>query len=72
MPEIRRHGVCNASLEIAPNKLIRVEFRGVTRETMQLQTGSRPQKFAHEDAAMLIDVVTHDEHWATKTFEQQA
>lgn len=70
--EIRRHGVGHSPLEIAPDELIWVEFRRVTRETMEAQSRRRAQKIANKNAAMLVDVVPDDEHWAAQTFEQQA
>jgi hypothetical protein len=72
VPEIRRDGVRNAALEIAPNEFVRVEFGGIAWEAMQLQAGSRAQKLAHEDTSMLIDIIPDDVHRTPQTLEQQA
>ncbi len=70
MSEIRRDGVCNTALEIAPDEFVRVELGSVAWEAMKLQAGSRAQEFAHKNAAMLVDVVPDDEYGAAQTLEE--
>lgn len=72
MRKIDRNRVRDGTLKIGPNELVRIEFRSVAREAMKLQARGRAEEFAHEDAAMLVDVVPDDEDRPTQAFEQQA
>ena len=69
MRKIRRNCIRDGAFEIGPNELVGIEFWRVTWETMKTQARSRGQKFPHKDAAMLVDVVPDDEHWAAQTFK---
>ena len=70
MMEIRWDGVGYGALEIAPDELVGVEFGSVTREAIEAQSRSRAQELAHENAAMLVDVVPDDDRWAAQALEQ--
>lgn len=67
--KIRRDGIGHSPFEIAPDKLIWIEFRRVTWEAMEAQFRRRAQEIANENATMLVDIIPDDEHWAAQTLE---
>jgi len=69
MRKIRRDSVRDSTLEVGPNKLVRVEFRGIAREAVEAQPRGRAQELLHEYAAVLIDVVPDDEDRPVQALE---
>jgi len=72
MRKIRRNRVRNGAFEIGPNELVRVKFGGITWEAVKAQARSRAQELFHEDAAVLVDVVPHNEDRPVQALKQQA
>ena len=72
MPKVGRDGVGYGSLEIGPDELVRVELGGVAREAVKAQSRGRAQELAYKHAAVLVDVVPHNEHRSLQALEQQA
>ena len=68
--EFGRNRVRHGTLEIGPHELVWIEFGGIAREAVKAQTRGRAQELAHKDAAVLVDVVPHDEDGSGQALEE--
>lgn len=72
MWEVSRNRVRDGAFEMGPNEFVRIELGCVAWEAVKAQARSRAQELLHKDAAVLVDVVPHDEDRPVQALEQQA
>lgn len=72
MWEVGRNRIRDGSFEVGPNEFIGIELGRVAWEAVKTQTCGGAQELLHEYAAVLVDIVPHDEDQPIQALEQQA
>lgn len=72
LPGRIRPSVCHDSLEMVPDSLIRIQFRGVRREWHEVKSLRSAQEFAHRLAPMGIEIVQKNDQVAADLAQKMA